>query len=216
MRIAGAAWLGVTGLGLILLFSGITDSGGNSQPGLIVFGALIVSMGVSGMLGVAHDPYSSGSMFAMIGFIIPAYSLPFLLYYASKGASDRAKDKARRDRVLAGERAERETGLRCPHCGLLDESGRHDRRCPDYVHEVEVVGRSPQPQLLCALLVRARDEQARVGGGRSRNVQDLPRGHSRSQSRTGSTRLDNPREAQRDSSFRRSTPSRRFLGLRGL
>src|SRR5438270_2838429 len=113
MKVAGAGWLGVAGLGLILLFSGISDSGGNSQPGLIVFGALLVSMGVSGMLGVAHDLDSSGSMFAVIGFIIPAYSLPFLLYYAGKGASGRAKDKARRDRVLAGERAEREAGLRC-------------------------------------------------------------------------------------------------------
>jgi hypothetical protein len=139
MKAAGAAWLGITGLGLILLFSGIADSGGNSQPGLIVFGALIVSMGLSGILGVAHDPDSSGSMFAVIGFIIPAYSLPFLLYYAGKGARDRAENKARYDRVLAGERAEREAGLRCPHCGLLDESGRHNRRCPDHVHEVEVV-----------------------------------------------------------------------------
>jgi hypothetical protein len=84
MKTAVAAWLGVTGLGLILLFSGIADGGGNSQPGLIVFGALMVSMGVSGLLGVAHEPDSSGWMFAVIGFIIPAYSLPFLLYYAGK------------------------------------------------------------------------------------------------------------------------------------
>ncbi len=139
MKTAVATWLGVTGLGLVLLFSGISDSGGNSQPGLIVFGALIVSMGVSGMLGVAHDPDSSGSMFAVIGFFIPAYSLPFLLYYAGKGASDRAENNARRARVLAGELAEREAGLRCPQCGLLDGNGRHDRRCRDYVHEVEVV-----------------------------------------------------------------------------
>ena len=139
MKTRMAAWLGVTGLGLILLFSGITDSGGNSQPGLIVFGALIVSMGVSGLLGVMHDPESSGSMFAVIGFIIPAWSLPFLLYYAGKGAKGRAEDRARRDRGLAREQAEREAGLRCPHCGLLDENGRHDRRCRDYVHKVEVV-----------------------------------------------------------------------------
>src|SRR3954452_24820641 len=108
MKTAVAAWLGVTGLGLMLLFSGISDTGGNSQAGLIVCGALIVSMGVSGLLGVAHDPYSTGCMFAFFGILIPGYSLPFLLYYAGKGASDRAEDRARRARVFAREQAERE------------------------------------------------------------------------------------------------------------
>jgi len=139
MRPAAAAWLGVTALGLVLLFSGISDSGGTSQPGLIVFGALTVSMGVSGLLGVAHDADSLGWMFALIGFIIPAYSLPFLLYYAGKGTNQRAEDRARRARAVAREQDEREAGLRCARCGLLDENGRHDRRCPNYVHEVEVV-----------------------------------------------------------------------------
>ena len=139
MKTAVSVWLGVTCLGLILLLSGLTDSGGNSQPGLIVFGALTLSMGVSGLLGVMHDLGSSGSMFAVIGFIIPGYSLPFLVYYAGKGAKQRTEDRVRRARSTARERAETEAGLRCPDCGLLDESRRHDRRCRDYVHEVEVV-----------------------------------------------------------------------------
>src|SRR4051794_2724519 len=116
MRTALTAWLAVTSLGLIFLFSGIADSGGNSQPGLIVFGALMVSMGVSGLLGIAHDPDSSGCMFAFFGIFIPGYSLPFLIYYGIKGASDRAEDLARRDRLLAREQAEMKAGLRCSHC----------------------------------------------------------------------------------------------------
>src|SRR2546421_1187827 len=102
------AWLGVTGLGLIFLFSGITDRGGNSQPGLIVFGALLVSVGVSGLLGIAHDPDSSGCMFAFFGILIPGYSLPFLIYYGIKGANERAEYRARVDRWHAKEKAERE------------------------------------------------------------------------------------------------------------
>jgi hypothetical protein len=137
MKIAVTAWLALTGLGLIFLFSGIADHGGNSQPGLIVFGALMLSMGVSGLLGIAHDPDSSGWMFALIGLLIPGYSLPFILYYAGKGASDRVEEQARRRRTLARDEAEKEAGLRCARCGLLDE-GRHASWCPYFVHEYEV------------------------------------------------------------------------------
>jgi hypothetical protein len=152
MKAVVAAWLGATGLGLILLFSGITDSGGNSQPGLIVFGALIVSIGVSGLLGLAHDPDSSGSMFALIGLIVPGYSLPFLLYYAGKGASERAEEQARRRRMLAREQAEREAGLRCSRCGLLKE-GRHASWCPYFVHEYEVAVHDSSEWLLTSGVV---------------------------------------------------------------
>ena len=162
MKTAAACWLGVLTLGLVLLFSGISDTGGNSQPGLIVFGALIVSMGVSGLLGLAHDAESSGCMFALIGFIIPAYSLPFLLYYAVKGTNERAEDRVRRARAIAREHAEREAGRRCVHCGLLDENGRHLRRCPDYVHEVEVVVHDSGEWILTSGTV--------VGSGRSFSV----------------------------------------------
>src|SRR5262249_19979440 len=120
------AWLGVTGLGLIFLFSGITDHGGNSQPGLIVFGALIVPSGVSALLGIGYKPNSSGFPYALCGLFIPGWSLPFLLFGAMKGASDRAEDQARRARERRQEHAELDAGVRCPHCGLLDE-GRHKR-----------------------------------------------------------------------------------------
>ena len=189
MKTAVSAWLGVTCLGLILLLSGLTDSGGNSQPGLIVFGALTLSMGVSGLLGVMHDLGSSGSMFAVIGFIIPGYSLPFLVYLRGQGSEtvDRGPGPARPlDRQRAGRDggrsqmpplwpSRREQPSRSPVSGLRarGRSG-HPRVRRVATHQWDC--RSPEPQLLCSLLVRARDSETRVGGDRSRGVQDLPRG----------------------------------------
>jgi len=128
------AWAGVLGLGLILFFAGIEDRGGDSQVGLIVFAGLTTSVGVSGLLGIAHDPSSTGITFGLIGFFIPGWSLPFLVYYALKGASERDEYA----RVAAQEQAEREAGLRCAHCGRMIRDG-HDPRCVDFVHEVGMV-----------------------------------------------------------------------------
>jgi hypothetical protein len=44
-------WVGITALGLILLVAGINPS--RTEPGLIVFGAMVTSAGVSGLLGLA-------------------------------------------------------------------------------------------------------------------------------------------------------------------
>lgn len=129
-------WVGITALGLILLIAGINHS--QTEPGLIVFGAMVTSAGVSGLLGLAHDPDSSGLMFALFGFFVPGYSLPFLIFYAVKGMYARADYRDRMERERAREQAEMEAGLRCPHCGLLNE-GRHASRCPDFVHEVGLV-----------------------------------------------------------------------------
>ena len=62
-----------------------------SGVGMIVFGLLIVSCGLSALLGLAYNPSSSGLPFALLGFFLPGYSLPFLLYYACRATSKLAE-----------------------------------------------------------------------------------------------------------------------------
>ena len=134
---AAVAWLGVTALGLVLLVAGF-GSGPNNKAGLIVFGALLLSMGASGLLGLVRDPYSTGIGFGLLGLLVPGYSLPFLIYYAAKASGERRASREQDARWAAEESAKREAGLICAHCGLLDR-GIHKNWCPDFGHEVEMV-----------------------------------------------------------------------------
>jgi hypothetical protein len=134
-----AAWAAVLAGGALLATLGATaastaDTG--SGVGMIVFGLLVVSLGLSGLLGVLHDPDSTGLMFAFFGAVVPGYSLPFLLYYAGRGVSERA-ERRRREERREGEFA---AGSRCREC-WRPLPGEHAPTCPEYVHRPEVVRR---------------------------------------------------------------------------
>jgi hypothetical protein len=134
-----AAWAAVLAGGALLATLGATaastaDTG--NGVGMIVFGLLAVSVGLSGLLGVLHDPDSTGLMFAFFGVLVPGYSLPFLLYYAGKGLSGRAEWRAgerRREREVAD-------GVRCAECWRR-LPGEHASSCADHVHRPAVVRR---------------------------------------------------------------------------
>jgi hypothetical protein len=71
---------------------------------MAVFGALFLSAALSGLLGVL-----AGSewhvAWALAGFFLPGYSLPFVLYSGSKGWNERARWEAERLAAEARERA---------------------------------------------------------------------------------------------------------------
>jgi hypothetical protein len=133
-----AAWAAVLAGGALLATLGATaastaDTG--SGVGMIVFGLLVVSAGLSGLLGVLHDPDTTGLTFALFGALVPGYSLPFLLYHAGKGVSERAEWRARersREREIAD-------GARCAEC-WRPLPGEHASSCshdaPEVVHRV--------------------------------------------------------------------------------
>jgi hypothetical protein len=77
----------VIGLVALTLFlggvTGDTSDSGNGI-GMAVFGALFLSAAVSGLLGaLAGSRYHV--WWALAGFLLPGYSLPFVLYYGLKG-----------------------------------------------------------------------------------------------------------------------------------
>jgi hypothetical protein len=94
LPLAGYALVGLVGLALLLGgATGDTSDSGNGI-GMIVFGALLLSAGVSGLLGVlAGSAWHLG--WALLGFFVPVYSLPFLLFYGLRGWEERE----RRERV---------------------------------------------------------------------------------------------------------------------
>jgi hypothetical protein len=110
-----AIWAAVFGGGALLALLGARAAGNpdsDSGVGMIVFGLLIVSVGLSGLLGVLHDEDATGLGFAFLGLFVPGYSLPFLLYYAAKGSGERA-ERNRRAREREEEFA---AGTRCRQC----------------------------------------------------------------------------------------------------
>lgn len=139
MRGKAAVWAAVLAGGALLATLGATaastaDAG--SGVGMIVSGLLVVSVGLSGLLGVLHDPDATGLMFAFFGIVLPGYSLPFLLYYAGKGTNERA-DSSRRDREREREFA---AGVRCREC-WRSLPGEHTSTCSEYIHRPEIVRR---------------------------------------------------------------------------
>jgi hypothetical protein len=134
-----AVWTAVLACGALLATLGATaastaDTG--SGVGMIVFGLLVVSVGLSGLLGVLYDPDTTGLMFAFFGILVPGYSLPFLLYYAGKGMNERA-DSGRRDREREQEFV---AGARCREC-WRPLPGEHSSTCSAYVHRPAIVRR---------------------------------------------------------------------------
>ncbi len=92
---AGYALVGLIGLALLLGgATGDTSDSGNGV-GMIVFGALLLSAGVSGLLGVlAGSGWHVG--WALLGLFVPVYSLPFLLFFGLRGWEERQRgDRAR-------------------------------------------------------------------------------------------------------------------------
>ena len=93
MKKKAGIWPAILAGGALLAILGATaanTSDTGSGIGMIVFGLLIASVGLSGLLGVLYDPDATGLMFAVFGILMPGYSLPFLLYYAGKGMDERA------------------------------------------------------------------------------------------------------------------------------
>jgi hypothetical protein len=77
----------VVGLVALALFlggiTGDTSDTGNGI-GMAIFGGLLLSASVSGLLGALAG--SSGHFWwALAGFFLPGYSLPFVVYYGLKG-----------------------------------------------------------------------------------------------------------------------------------
>ena len=106
-----AIWTAILAGGALLAILGATaanTSSTGSGIGMIVFGLLVASVGLSGLLGVLYDPDASGLMFAFFGILMPGYSLPFLLYYAGTGMDGRAgsgrRDQEREREFAAGTR----------------------------------------------------------------------------------------------------------------
>jgi len=115
VREKATIWALVLAGGALLAMFGATaadSSDGGSAVGMIVFGLLIASAGLSGLLGVVHDADASGLGFACLGLFAPGYSLPFLLYYACKGLDERAELR-RQERIREREIAQ---GARCAEC----------------------------------------------------------------------------------------------------
>jgi hypothetical protein len=134
-----AIWTAILAGGALLAILGATaanTSDTGSGIGMIVFGLLVVSVGLSGLLGVLHDPDATGLMFAFFGILAPGYSLPFLLYYAGKGIDERA-ESGRCDQEREREFA---AGTRCPEC-WRPLPGEHSSTCSEYVHRPEVIRR---------------------------------------------------------------------------
>ena len=76
--------IGLVAVGLLLGgLSGDTSDTGNGV-GMAVFGALLLSAAVSGLLGVLAGS-SAHVGWAVVGLVMPGWSLPFFLYYGLKG-----------------------------------------------------------------------------------------------------------------------------------
>jgi hypothetical protein len=134
-----AIWTAILAGGALLAILGATAANRSSTGsgiGMIVFGLLVASVGLSGLLGVLHDPDATGLMFAFFGILAPGYSLPFLLYYAGKGMDERA-ESGRRDQEREREFA---AGTRCRGC-WHPLPGEHSSTCPGYVHRPEIIRR---------------------------------------------------------------------------
>jgi hypothetical protein len=132
-------WTAILAGGALLAILGATaanTSDTGSGIGMIVFGLLVVSVGLSGLLGVLYDTDTTGLMFAFFGILAPGYSLPFLLYYAGKGMDERA-ESGRRDQEREREFA---AGTRCLEC-WRPLPGEHSSTCSEYVHRPEVIRR---------------------------------------------------------------------------
>jgi len=89
---------------LALLLAGITGdtSDTGNGIGMAVFGALFLSASVSGLLGALAG--SRGHVWwALAGFFLPGYSLPFVLYYGLKGREERKRWKPAPPRAAATE-----------------------------------------------------------------------------------------------------------------
>jgi hypothetical protein len=87
----------ILGLAALAFFLGgiigdTSDTG--SGVGMAVFGGLFLSASVSGLLGVLAG---SGAhvVWALAGFFLPGYSLPFVFYYGLKGWDERARPEER-------------------------------------------------------------------------------------------------------------------------
>lgn len=85
--------LGLLSLALFLGgISGDTSDTGNGI-GMAVFGGLLLSASVSGLLGALAGS-EAHVWWALAGFFLPVYSLPFVLYHGLKGWSKRARRAA--------------------------------------------------------------------------------------------------------------------------
>jgi hypothetical protein len=98
MTVSGPAVSAYSIIGLIALalflggITGDTSDTGNGV-GMAVFGALFLSASVSGVLGALAGSGGHG-WWALAGFFLPGYSLPFVLYYGLKGWEERKRAEA--------------------------------------------------------------------------------------------------------------------------
>lgn len=97
LPLVGYALVALVGLALLLGgATGDTSDTGNGI-GMVVVGALLLSAGVSGLLGVlAGSAWHLG--WALLGFFVPVYSLPFLLFFGLRGWETRQRDDRARPR----------------------------------------------------------------------------------------------------------------------
>jgi hypothetical protein len=105
--IGGYALVGFVAAALIL--DGATTANG-STPGKIIFGALLLSAALSGLLGVAADS-DWHVAYALGGLFLP-YLLPVFVYYAAK-ERNRVYEQRVREEQRAAEIA---AGTRCEEC----------------------------------------------------------------------------------------------------
>jgi hypothetical protein len=108
--IGGYALVGLVASGMILSGSGDTSDTG-SGVGMAIFGALLFSAALTGLLGVFAGS-DSHPLWAVAGLLIPGYSLPVALYYVAKGRSRKYEQRVYEEQRAA----EIAAGTRCDEC----------------------------------------------------------------------------------------------------
>jgi hypothetical protein len=163
---AGAAgratlWARVAALGLALVLAGL-GAGEDNRAGMIVFAALTVSAGVTALLGLAYRPESTGIMYGLCGFAVPGYSLPFFVYFASKGAGERAASRRRAAGHAPAPDPAPPRPRRCRSCGAAEGEYHHPGRCTDQAALLR------QAVSLTRRLIQLKEDEIFVRTGRGR------------------------------------------------
>ena len=137
-------WGLVAGLGLILLFAGL-GSGPNNKAGLIVFGALTFSAGITALLGLCWKPESTGVGYALLGFVVPGYSLPFFHLVRGQGREPEGRVQSPHPGTR-GQGEERPAGANRPRQRLLGD-GREELPDAEEPHRGPAHARGQRPEV---------------------------------------------------------------------